>query len=176
MRATWKRDGVFSLKIADRGYSLAQMLRLPFVRFYAILRSTDEWNGVDLNHERPLFCVSVGKVVLQRLGHRMVPNAEVTPSHAPFERYFIRPHVNYNGPPLFLGGDLVDLGADGEEGSSKASIVTPNLDPNRHREIIMSHELTGVHGDNHIIDRLVPFFDTGIDHDRAKEQVFPSLA
>ena len=175
MRATWKRDGVFSMQIAEECWTLGQMLRSPYSRFFDVFRQTDHWGGIDLNREKALFCVAVGRVVLQRLGHRVVTSNEATPSRIPFERYFIKPHVNYNGPPLFLGGNLVDLGQDGELDSPTAPIAVRDLNLIDHRDVICKHELTNMWGDKDIAARLLRCYQTGSDRNMLKEEVFPGV-
>lgn len=99
MRAFWKKDGVVCLKLKENLYTLAQMVdESAYMRFYAISNHEDVWGKIDLNTVAPLFCVSVGNALIQHLGVRRVPDKEVIPSHAPFERYFIKPNINYEGP------------------------------------------------------------------------------
>jgi hypothetical protein len=176
MRAFWKKDGVVCVKLKDDLFTLAQMVDgTAYMRFYAIFRREDAWKGVDLNAVSALFCVPVGNVLLQKLCVRRVPADEVAPSHVPFERYFIKPHLNYEGPFVFRGGKLIDLGEYAEGDSTRAPIVIPDLNVKDHREVIHKHELTNMWGDKDTALRLIHFFETGVDRNDLKENVFPEL-
>lgn len=85
--------------------------------FFAIINSEDNWHGVYLNTINPLFCVSVGNVVIQRLGIRMVHRKEVVANNRDFSRFYIKPYDNaevYSLRDEFIwrGGSLVDVGED----------------------------------------------------------------
>jgi hypothetical protein len=181
MRAFWKKDSVISLKLKNDLYTLAQMANtVSKMRFFNIFKDDDVWESIDLNSLDSLFCVSVGNVVIQRLGHRRVTLDEVKPSRLPCERFFIDPFENYDGYNLrgeFLwrGGRLVDLGEGSLGIARSAPTLTPNLSLEQHREVIKKFELSGMWGAEQILNRLMRCYSTGVNQDPMKEKVFPGL-
>ena len=181
MRAFWKKDSVISLKLKDDLYTLAQMVNtVSKMRFFNVFRDNDEWGGVDLNEIDSLFCVSVGNVVIQRLGQRKVSLKEAKPSREPCERFYIDPFENFDGYNLrdeffWRGGRLVDLGECSLGIARDAPTNIPNLSVEEHRDVIKKFELSGMWGAEQILDRLVRFHSTGVNQDPMKEKVFPGL-
>jgi hypothetical protein len=181
MRAFWKQDGVICLKLRDDLYTLAQMVNpVAMMRFYEIFKDKDEWQGVDLNNVKPLFAVAIGNAVIHNLGVRRVPPKEVTPSAAPCERHFIHVSDNaeYYGRPgefMWKGGRLVDRGEAAKTVGYAATTLIPDLNVHDHRDIILKHEFTNMYGDNHIKNRILQFYDTGVNIDVMKLKVFPDL-
>ena len=181
MRALWKHKKVISLKLRDNLYSLAQMVNsVAKMRFYNIFREEDKWDGVDLNHIDPLFCVSVGNVVMQRLGVRSIPPSEVLPSIAPCERLFIQVGDNAEGYRLrneffWKSGNLVDLGEDGRGSGWCAPVIISDLNLQKHREIILKHELTNMYGED-VRDRILEYYDYGVNINKLKFEIFPGLS
>ncbi|MET3118844.1 hypothetical protein AAKU64_003079 [Undibacterium sp. GrIS 1.8] len=176
MRAFWKKDGVVCLKLKENLYTLAQMVdESAYMRFYAISNHEDVWGKIDLNTVAPLFCVSVGNALIQHLGVRRVPDKEVIPSHAPFERYFIKPNINYEGPFVYLGGKLIDKGENAQEDMTRAPVKISDLSVSKHLDVIHQHELTPMWGDKDSAARLIHFFETGENFNGLKEAVFPEL-
>lgn len=182
MRAFWKKDCVVSLRLTGDLYSLAQMVNtVSKMRFYNIYKDRDEWGGTDLNNVEPLFCVSVGNVVIQRLGQRRVPPKEVVPDRKPCDRLFIDPFENiegYNlrGEFLWRGGRLVDLGEGSMGIARSAQTVIQKLSFEKDRDAIEKYELSGMWGADQIANRLLTFRSTGINRDPMKAKVFPELA
>ena len=181
MRAFWKQDGVISLKLRDDLYSLAQMVNsIAKMRFYNIFKAKDEWLGTDFNQVESLFCVSVGNVVIQRLGVRRVPPKEVTPSSAPCERHFIHLGDNADGYRLrgefiWKCGRLADLGEGAQTVGYQAPTLIPDLTVKEHREIILQHECTNMFGDRNVSERLLHYHETGVNRNCLKEAAFPDL-
>ncbi len=180
MKLQWKELTVISLKLDDEVFTLAQMLASPYMRFFEVFSRVDGSWPPDLSAVSPLFCVAVGKIVIQRLGVRRIPTTEVSPSTQPFERYFIDCIDNSEGYRLrgeymWRGGRLVDLGATGEFDGWRAPTIIKNLTLKEHKAEILGHEFCNVYGDNHIRDRLLTFHRTGINEDPMKALVFPDL-
>lgn len=75
----------------------------------------------------------------------------------------------------FLGGKLIDLGPSGNVGITLAPVIQEDLDLPKDRQIIENVELTNMWGNEDLSDRLQRFFDTGINRDDLKFEVFPGL-
>lgn len=173
----WEKGAVLSVKLRDDLYTLAQTLRRPYIRYFGIRSPNGLWENVNLNHERILFEVATGRVVIQRLVVGRVVDDSVIPDHRPFKRFFIRPIIKLvPGAINYEGANLIDLGVDGENDVTRAPIVQANLTVEHDRDIIEKYDTDGVWGDNHISDRLCHFFDTGRDIARTKLKIFPDLS
>ncbi len=167
---TWKEDGIVSIKLRDDLFTLGQMLKFPYMRFFKLKSDEGRWHAIDLGNVEPLFCVQVGRVVLQELVAAKVKDRSVLPDRAPLEKLWIRPHINYTPPPVFKGGDLirVDPGVD----DTRAPVVKANLSFPKDREDIERYELTNMWGAQDLGERLRHFFDTGVDWNPLKAQGF----
>jgi len=181
MRAVWKKDKVISLELEENIYTIAQLVNpIAEMQFFAIFNKEDKWENIDLNQIDPLFCVSVGNVVMQRLGVRKLSNKEAKPKTGGFKHYFIKPGDNADGYRLrdefmWSGGRLVDVGEDCEIDSYYAPTVIENLTVEEHRTEILTYEFSNMYGDNHAKERLLHFYNTGINRDMMKKMVFPEL-
>jgi hypothetical protein len=171
----WKKNDLVSLKLRDDLFTIAQMLTSPAMRFYKIKSLDGNWKGVDLNHIEPLFQVFVGKVVLQDLADRKIKDVSVKASGALYERFWIKPHLNYDGGFPFKGGKLIDLGPEGGIGTAVAPVIRQDLSVEQDRDAIKKYQLTNMWGADDLGDRLRHFFDTGEDRDPLKAKVFPQL-
>ena len=174
-RVVWKDNGIVSLKLRDNLYTLGQMLGKANMRFFNITSIDGDWSDIDLNKVDPIFTLFIGKVVLQNLVDTNIKDKRIKPNSKPLEKHWISAHLNYDGGSLFKGGDLIDIGEDVNIGSTQGTIIKQNLSLETDRQIIETHELTNIYGDNHVRDRLLNFFDTGKDVDPLKAEVFAGL-
>lgn len=161
---------------------IGQMLISPAMRFYDISNTDGVWNDIDLNNVKPLFRVFVGRVINKNLIHSKIKSPTVIPSSAPYERYWIRPYTiidgdHYKGDinSVFSGGKLIDVGANGEKSVTHAPIIKEDLTLPEDRDLIEKYELTNMWGDEDLRERLCQYFDTGINRDNFKLNVFPGL-
>jgi len=145
------------------------------MRFYDIRSADGNWKDLDLSTVKPLFQVFIGNVVLQNLVDHKIKDGSVKPSDAPYERYWIKPHLHYDGGFPFRGGKLIDLGPEGGVGTAVAPVVKPDLSVDRDRETIEKYQLTNMWGNDDLGERLRHYFDNGEDFDSLKAKVFPEL-
>lgn len=184
-RIIWKENDLVSIKLRDDLYTIAQMLIRPEMRFYDIFSSDGVWKNIDLNKVNTLFKIFVAsRVVLPNLAVEKINQESVTPSHQPYEPYWIKPYTltmdgeHYKGDRFsfpFLGGKIIDLGPDGNVSVTQAPVVKEDLTLPRDRELIEKYELTNMWGHDDLSDRLCRYFDTGINRDDLKFEVFPDL-
>jgi len=83
--------------------------------------------------------------------------------------------LNFDGGFPFRGGDLIDIGTEGKIGTTLAPILKEDLALPQDRELIETYELTHMWSDEDLGDRLRRYFDTGINRDDLKFEVFPGL-
>lgn len=172
-RIIWKENSLVNIKLREDLFTIGQLLRSPFIRFYKIQSSDGCWKNVDLNNIEPLFTVMIGNVVFQKLVTEKIKEKTVIFSNLPFEKYWIDAHLNFEGGYPFKGGKLIEL--DPNIGTTQAPIIKEDLDFIKDREIIDKYELTNMWGAEDLAERLTYFFDTGKDHNSHKEKIFPGL-
>ena len=169
-RVTWKENALISLKLRDDLFTIAQMLTSPYLRLFKVCNKDGIWRDLDLNKVEVLFCVLVGQVVLQQLCEGKVRVRSVIPSALPFQRLWINAYVNFDGGFPFIGGKLIEI--DPTKGYTRAPVVKDWLLPKADAELIKKYELTNMWGAEGLRERLVRYFDTGVDRHELKEKVF----
>lgn len=183
-RVVWKVGDIVSIQLRDDLYTLGQMLTSPAMRFYDISNSNGVWENVDLNTVRPLFRVFVGKAINKDLVVEKVQLKSVIPSEKPYEPHWIKPYtlamdeghyLGQQGDFPFMGGRIIDLGPDGGVSTTSAPVVKEDLSLPEDKELIECLELTNMWGSEDLGDRLRRYFDSGIDRDDLKFEVFPGL-
>jgi len=143
------------------------------MRYYNIASDNGRWGRVNLSEVEPLFTLLIGTIVLQNLVDGKVSDKLIKPSLQPCERYWIKAKLNFDGGYPLKGGQLIEIGADGDIDTLQAIVVKDDLSLDSDRDLISKYQLTSMRGDNHIRERLVHFFDRGEDRDLLKEKVFP---
>jgi hypothetical protein len=188
-RIIWKSGDLLSIKLKDDLFTIAQILTSYIARFYDISNKDGQWEHVDLNQVTPLCRVMVASRLINKyLVHEKIKNKTVIPSRIPFEQYWIDPYTSmdkfYPGyywerdgknSFSFMGGKLIDLGPNLNICSTKAPIIKENLQLPQDREIIEKYELTPMWSHEDLGARLIRYFDTGINRDDLKFEVFPGL-
>ena len=174
-RIIWKENALISIKLRDNLYTIGQMLPSPTMRFFDIFSKDGTWAAIDLNMTRPLFQVFIGQAVLQHLAVGKIKEKSVIASNQPADPLWLDAHLNYDGGFAFKGGKLIDIGIEGKVGTTKAPVLKNALQLPEDREIIEMHELTNMWGDQDLSDRLCRYFDTGVNRDDLKFEVFPGL-
>jgi hypothetical protein len=182
-RVIWRPGDLVNIKLRDSLFTIGQMLTKPVMRFYDIVNSTGRWENVDLNDVPVLFRVFVGRVINQRLIHEKIKNNTVIPSHKPYEPYWINAYTliddshfkgDWHSFP-FLGGKAIDLGPELTANTTDAPVIKEDLSLPEDRKMIEDLELTNMWGHDDLSDRLCRYFDTGINRDDLKFEVFPGL-
>jgi hypothetical protein len=182
-RIIWKYGDLLNLKIREGLYTIGQMMTSPIMRFYDIFNDSGNWKNVDLNKVNPLFSVFVGNVINKYLVQNKIKDITVIPSSQPLELFWIAPYSimdehHYKGTKdsfPFLGGKIVDIGPDGKIDCWEAPIIKEDLSLPEDRELIEKYELDNMWGHESLADRLCRYFDTGINRDDLKFEVFPGL-
>jgi hypothetical protein len=188
-RLCWKSDDLLNIKLRENLFTIAQMLTLPMMRFYDISNMDGQWENIDLNEIEPLCRVMVAsRLIGKYLAQNKIKNETVIPSHKPFERFWIKPYTSLdvlypgrywerdgvNDFP-FMGGKLIDLGPNEDICVSRALTIKENLQLPQDREIIEKYELTPMWSHEDLGERLCRYFNTSINRDDLKFEVFPSL-
>lgn len=183
-RIIWKDGDLVNIKLRDDLYTIGQMLTSPIMRFYDISNNNGNWKNLDLNKVKSLFSVFVGRIINKELIHNKIKEFSVKASSERYEQYWIKPYTltmdseYYRGDRFsfpFLGGRLIDIGSDGNISTTCTLIIKEDLTLPQDRELIEKYELTNMWGYEDLSDRLCRYFDTGINRDDLKFEVFPGL-
>jgi hypothetical protein len=177
-RVQWREDSLVNLKVRDGLYTIGLMKRSPYMWIFDIHNGTGVWENLELNAIEPLFCVIIAQVVIQRLvDGKINKKAVVPPTTLEIPPNWIMPHLNNtpwkNRRFAWSGGKLVHLiqGPD----MLDSPVIKPDLDVIEDRKLIESCELTNMWGEKDLSDRLARYFDTGVNRDDLKFEIFPDL-
>ncbi|EKS6643755.1 hypothetical protein QCD58_002561 [Enterobacter hormaechei] len=183
-RVVWRNDDLVNVKLRDDLYTIGQMLNSPIMRFYNIFNNDGIWDDVDLNEIDVLFRVFISRDVISQLVIGKIKKKTVIPCSSYDEPYWIKPYSltmdagHYKGDRFsfpFLGGKIICLDVNGGVGTTQAPVVKEDLSLPADRELIERYELTNMWGGDGLSDRLCRFYDSGINRDDLKFEVFPGL-
>lgn len=175
-KVIWKDGALVSLKLRDDLYTIGQMLPSPVMRFFDVWNKNGIWHEIVLNQEKTLFSLFIGRVVLQRLVDSKIKDPSVVRSDDPPQKVWIKPYLNFNGGFPFKGGRLIDTGPDGRIDTTVATVLKENLAFPQDSEVIKNTELTNMWGAEDLGERLINYFDTGVDRNLLKEKIFPETS
>jgi hypothetical protein len=186
-RIHWEDGVLVSVKLRDNLYTIGFLKRSPYIWFFDIHSDSGNWHDVDLNKIQPLFCVGVVQVVIRKLVEGKINQQDVIPPRSlPIPSHWIKP-LNWidlagstRDPALpgttrfpWQGGKLIAL--DPDVGSLDSPIVKSILDLQSDRQLIETCELTNMWTEQDLADRLCRYFDSGINRDDLKFEIFPGL-
>lgn len=173
-RTFWRDGDVLSIKLRDDLYTLAQMRTSPYMCFFDVRSADGKWSCVKLDDAECLFCILVSDARLKPLIAGKVPPTEAAPATGPMPKLFIKPHLHTGGGHPFRGGDLIEVDDRGE--TTGRPRVKANLSVEQDPDTIRQYELTNMWVDPEVLrERLIRYFDTGVNWDPHKEKVFPGI-
>lgn len=161
---------ILSIKLKEDLYTLGQLHYNHRLECFDITRKTDEWSGVNLNTINPIFCLVVAESRLLKLFHSnqsgiVVANQRETPKRV------ITSVLQPQGKPSI---SLVEM--DERYDSTRAKVIIPNLNIDEHLDAIHSHEGAWMIGQpEKIRNRLLRYFETGVNWDESKAFSFPNI-
>ncbi len=178
-RIVWKENDLVSLKLKDDLYTIAQLTKSPMLRLYNIKNTEDKWEDTDLNEYEPLFTVFIGNIVFNKLATGKIKNKTAKPDLKKYEKesYWLRGIDNEGS---YLRGELFEKNADlvfAKPGNDTwdAPIVKGNINAKDNLDTVIEYELVNMYGADDLRERLVTFFETGINFNTYKLEVFPGL-
>lgn len=182
-RMVWKFGDFVVLQVREDLYTVARMLSGAMLCVYDIFRQEDSWGDVDWVEVKPLFHVFVGAVVQKKMGVRKISVEGMQESCLVPQKYWIvaytcldKGHFKGGRDTFSLyGGRLVDLGGGDRVETYEAPVLKHDLSVLDDREIIERHELVNMWGDGDLSDRLARYYDTGVNRDDLKFEIFPGL-
>jgi hypothetical protein len=165
---------VLSIELRDNLFTLAQVPISPYFMFFNIASNDGAWKNIDLDTVEPLFSVPVATARMKPLIAGAADVTMVKPRSKPMSKLYIKPNLNMAGGHPFRGGNLIEIDDRGE--TTGRPIIKRLLSVENDADTIRQYELTNMWVDpEEIRQRLIRYFDTGIDWDLHKEKVFPGI-
>lgn len=169
-KITWEEGKVFSLKLKEDLYTLVQMRADYYLQFFDLTCAQDEWKGMDLGKANTLFFIFTSTKALKSLVVSTPSPDEITIDKRPPEKKMLRAIIGGN-----YGADLIELPDSLEE--LEAKVLKNNLTLSDDLETIYKYELSGMVGDpEKLRERLINYFDNGINWDKSKEFLFKGIS
>jgi len=169
-RVRWTDDAVFSLRLREDLYTLAQMRHNHIMQFFDLWRADGSWTDVDLGAEKSLFFAFVAEHKLKPLLVERINSDRVRPSAEPVSRVVLSAVIGAGT----YGANLVELTPD--YSSYGARVLRENLSPESDLELIHKHEFDGMLGDpEKLRQRLVRYVETGVNWDDSKSFIFKGI-
>ena len=166
----YELNSIISIKIRDNLFSLAQARENHLYEFFDVKNETGHWSDINLNNEKPLFCIFVASSKMKGTFLKPSKNSIISHSTRPTLRTML------SAFPISGGeySDEVNLvePADNFEYIEEI-VVRKNLLPRTDAVDLCKYELTGMIGSKkYIVDRLNRHFTEGINWDIQKDFIF----
>lgn len=170
-KTSCKEHDVISIKVKDGAFTIAQMRNNGIMQFFDIVRTDNEWEGLDLNDVPSLFFIFVADKALSPIFVEKLPSNMVARSAAPVPRKMLSAVIGNAGD---YGANLIEL--TDSFSSYGAKVIKQDLKPEMDKDLIYRHEMAGTYGDpEKIRKRLARYFETGINWDDSKSFIFNDL-
>jgi len=173
MRMRVTKNTLLSLKLKENLYTVCYILETALWQFFDVKLENNNWcenKPVKLN---PLFIAYVGKAANSLIVSKLNLDEYVFEKE-PKTILWIRPKINDDNTGfVFKGGDLVSVVP--EKDYVDAPIFKANLTLPNDRVLIEKYELVNMWGADDLKDRLVRYFEKGINRDDLKFEIFPEL-
>lgn len=169
-KITWQEDKVFSLKLKDDLYTLAQMRKDYYLQFFDLTSTQDTWTNVNLEKVETLFLIFTSTKALKDLAVSELSLDKISIDKRPPEKKMLRAIIGGN-----YGADLIEL-TDSFE-TLDATTLKSNLTLTDDLDTIYEYELSGMLGDSEKLrSRLINYFENGINWDKSKEFLFKGIS
>lgn len=170
-KISYQENDVVIVRLNEGRFTVAQMRDNGIMQFFDVVRTENEWEGMDLNSVSSLFFIFVADKALSPIfGEKLSPDSVVR-SVAPVPKRMLRAVIGNAGDH---GADLIEL--TDSFSSYGANIIKHDLKPEMDKDLLYRYEMCGVYGDpEKILKRLERYFETGINWDDSKSFVFKDL-
>lgn len=167
----WQPNKVLSLKLRDNLYTLVQMREGYCLQSFDIRSEYGEWSGIDLTKTDSLFTIIACEKALKTLAVAELSASQATPDKRPTGKIMLDAVLGNNGDH---GANLIELTDQFE--SYEGTIIKQNLSVDEDLEAIYKYEITGMVGSpEKIRNRLIRYFDTGVNWDESKAFLFKGI-
>lgn len=181
MRTIDKEGIIISMKLRDDLYTIGLTLKTAGFLVFDVKSIDGQWHKDSLKNVKPLLRVfAVTKLIFNHLGVERLKLDYDQAAVEAFEDYrWIDPYTYHYTPDhdgtfydkLWLGGKLLQM----DTNFDKREVINWNLKLPQDLETIEKTEMINMWSSQSLQDRLVRYFDTGINRDDMKFFVFPGL-
>jgi hypothetical protein len=162
----WDEGGILSFHLRDDLYTVGLMKRLPYIQFYDVRSEDGKWSSVDLDSALRLICVGVVQLALRELEVTQVDSKCFVNDERPFPSTWLRSCTWIGEGYPFRGADLINL--DPSVGSLRSEVLKYDIDVAKNMDLVRNAELTNLYNTWMLRDRLLGFFNEGIDRQPLK--------
>lgn len=168
-----KKGDLLSIKLKDDLYSITYAVENAVREYFDITSKDGKWDIDKPVRLAPLFKGYVVNSINLLAVKKLNPDNFIFEKEPPAETLWIRPRINMGGGFAFMGGDLITVKPG--MGYSNAPIVKANLTLPEDKDIIEKYDLVNTWGPYEVKDRLIRYFEKGINRDDLKFEIFPGL-
>lgn len=170
-RVVWKPGDVFSIKVSEDLYTLAQMRENNLLQFFAVAAKDEKFSGVDLNEQNPLFCIFVAINRVKEILSRNVTDEIKTANGRPTPKIMLSAIF---GAGQEAGANVIEL--SNEFSSVGARVLRKVTRSEGDFSDIYKYDMCGMYGNPaEILRRLLRYFETGVNWDESKRFVFGAV-
>lgn len=167
----WEEGRVLSIHVDKDLYTLAQMRNDYLLEVFDVFQSSDDWDGVDLNKAKIIFCIVVSPKNVKKIFSDRLVESSVIKNHRPIRKWMLSPIL---GAPGKMGADLIELTESYSDIDSK--IIKPSLSAEEDADLIYEYELCGMEGNpDRLLKRIRVYHETGVNWDETKKVLFPTI-
>ena len=166
----YEYGAIIAVKIKENLYTLAQARENNLFEFFDEKMDTeDAWRGIDLTSSKSLFCMYVASSKMRGVFLKLKAKNSISPSKNPTIKTMLSadPVVGRKYASIV---NLVDLPSDFDSVGEK--LVKHDLQPSTNNIDLCRYELTGMVGSKYIINRLIKYYDEGVNWDVQKDFIF----
>ncbi|MBL7703854.1 MAG: hypothetical protein JNM14_16510 [Ferruginibacter sp.] len=163
---------LFSIKLKDNLYTICYAASIAERLFFDVKSLDGNWRNLKHTELKPLFRIYAGKA-MNLLVYEKLNIADYTFDSDNNENLWIRPGTNIGAGFVFKGGDLVKVLPD--QDYFNAPVIKKHLTVPEDKALIEKYELVNMWGADDLKERLIRYFEKGINRDDLKFEVFPGL-
>jgi hypothetical protein len=167
------KDTLLSLKLRENLFTVCYIVDTAVWQFFDVKSKNDNWYEEKPVTLKPLFRLYVGRAANSLIASKLNSDEYIFDKE-PKEVLWIRPKINFeNNGFAFKGGDLVSVLPTKDY--VDAPVVKADLTLPDDRGLIEKYELVNMWGADDLKERLIRYFEKGIDRDDLKFEIFPNL-
>jgi hypothetical protein len=167
----WEEGRLLSIQVGADLYTLAQMRANYLLEVFDVFRTTDEWEGIDLNTAKIIFCIFVSPKNIKSIFSDRPVEGSVIKNSRPIRTRMLSAIL---GAPGQMGAKLIDL----TESYSNigAEVIKSSLSADEDADLIYEYDLCGMEGNpDRLLKRIKVYHQTGVNWDDTKKILFPTI-
>jgi hypothetical protein len=168
-----KQGDLISIKLRDDLYSISYAVENAIREYFDITSKDGNWDIDKPVKLKSLFKGYVVNSINIIAVKRIDPANFIFEKEPPAETLWVRPYVNLGAGFAFKGGDLISVKPG--MGYASAPVVKGDLTLPKDKDTIEKYDLVNTWGPYEVQERLIRYFEKGINRDDLKYEIFPGL-